>query len=242
MIDIILQGGINNYAMEIANHYLALPFVNRIIMPCLCNNPNESIVQHHEKIYVLNNRLIYPGPGNRNLQIKSSFEGVKFATTDVCVKMRNDQKVSLDSMQLMYDYYEKHKTGNTIFVAGIFPTFPFHPRDHIFWGKRQDLLTLFNIPYDFSPQTDDYTKVLRSEAYICQWYYSKNNADAAYMVEHRDLYLLDNSMRRNEAIELSERIKLFRPFPKIAFEWPKYGLTEYHYNYTQQVYGEYQAD
>ncbi len=241
MIDIILQGAINNYALEIANHYLQLPFANRIVMPSLGTGLDESIVQHHERIFVLNNRLIYPGPGNRNLQIKSSLEGVRFSDTDICVKMRSDQKISLESMTMMNEFYEQHKAPNIIFVAGIFPTFPFHPRDHIFWGQRENLLTLFNIPYDFSPQTDDYTKVLRSEAYICQWYYAQHDERAAYMVKNWQEYLLDNSPLRHEAIELSERVKLFKPFPRIDFEWPKYGMKEYHYEYTKQVYGEYQG-
>jgi len=242
MITIILQGSVSDYAFEIANHYLQLPFVSKIIMPFLGDSPIAPPMGCNSKILITT--TTHPptnGVGNRNYQIKSSYEGMQLSTTEVSVKMRNDQKVSLESMAMMHEYYEQHKAPDIIFVAGIFPTFPFHPRDHIFWGTTENLRTLFNIPFDTESLSDDYTKVLRSEAYICMHYYAKHSGNADYMVKNKASYLLDTSPLRHEAIELSERLKLFRPFPRINFEWPKYGMKEYHYEYTKQVYGEYQG-
>lgn len=242
MIDIVLQGALNEYAVEVANHYAELDFVNRIILSCWQGDPY--ILVRNEKTIVLRNERVDPGVGNRNLQIKSSHEGLKFCQTNVSVKMRNDQKVSHDSMKMMYEYYSLYSFSvvNKIFVAGIFPTFPFHPRDHIFWGWTSNLKLLFNIPTDDESLSDDYTKYMRSEAYICMWYYAKFSDEAANMVWYKEDYLLDNSPRRNEAIELTKELDLFKPFPKIDFEWPKYGMKSYHYQYTKDVYGEYQAD
>lgn len=238
MIDIVLQGAINDYAIEVAEHYSELPFVNKIILSGWEGDKDYN----SSKIIAIKNKPIWPGVGNRNLQIRSSFEGLKL--TNLCgaaMKMRNDQKVSLESMELMHDYFNMNKETGLIFVAGIFPTFPFHPRDHIFCGFTYDLLDLFNIPYDVESLSDDYTRYMRSEAYIGMLYCARHSVTAEYMTQNKELFLLDNSPRRKEAIELSESLKLFRPFPRINFEWPKYGMKEYHYDYTKQLYGEYQG-
>ena len=40
------------------------------------------------------------------------------------------------------------KPHNRICVAGNFSHLPFHPRDHVFWGNKNDLIDLFSLPLD----------------------------------------------------------------------------------------------
>lgn len=249
-IDLILQGVCNNYTHEIAYSYLNLEFVNNIIVSCWDNNITNF---NSNRIVVLKSKdVVNPGITNRNRQIKSSFEGIKAATTEFSVKLRSDQKISLDSMRLMYDFYEKYKEQDAVFidgtrpknricVAGIFRPFPFHPRDHIFWGNTSDLFDVFNIPHDDIGPTDDYTKYVRSETYIAMWYYAKFDKDVSAYVKDPAKYLVDNAPYINEALIKSEKLgsKIFKPFPKIDFAWPKHGLSNYHYDLTASKFGEY---
>jgi len=251
-IDLVLQGSANNYTLEIANHYLNLEFVNNIIISCW---ENDVIETNNDRIIILKSSdVINPGCTNRNRQIKSSLEGLKLVKTEFSVKLRSDQKISLESMMLMYNFYEKNKERELIFyddeqkpknkicVAGIFKPFPFHPRDHIFWGNTKDLIDVFNIPYSPSiPGCDNYNLVLRSEAYIAVHYYAKFDSTIKTFINDPRLYLVDNAPKISEAFEINDRIitKVFQPFPKIDFEWPKHNLREYHYDFTEKVFGEY---
>jgi hypothetical protein len=158
-------------------------------------------------------------------------------------------------MQLMYDFYQNNKyqelffydgtkPNNRICVAGMFPTFPFHPRDHIFWGNTRDLIDVFNIPYDLDSLSSDYTKYLRAETYICMWYYAKFDEEIMKYIQEPRKYLVDGAPNIAEALEKSNYLgaKIFKPFPKIDMTWPKYGMEKYHYDVTAHVYGEYQDD
>jgi hypothetical protein len=251
-IDLVLQGPANNYTLEIANHYLKLEFVNNIIISCW---ESDNVETNNNRIIIIKSvDVANPGSGNRNRHIKSSLEGLKIVNTEFSVKLRSDQKISLESMHLMYNFYEKNKERelmfyndeqkpkNKICVAGIFKPFPFHPRDHIFWGNTEDLIDVFNIPY--SPSTfgyEDYNKIVRSEAYIAAYYYAKFDETIQKFINNPQLYLVDNAPKISEAFEVNDKIitKVFQPFPKIDFEWPKHNLKEYHYDFTEKVFGEF---
>lgn len=257
-IDLILQGNFDNYTYEIAKHYLNLDFVNKIVISCWKNN-HVPLISEKQIVIIQSEDVEKPGITNRNRQIKSTQEGLKAVETDFSVKLRSDQKISLDSMRLMYNFYQQHseqlacfadgnKPKNKICVAGIFRPFPFHPRDHIFWGNTYDLIDVFNIPLDeidFDIKIPmDYNKYLRSEAYICMWYYSKFDNEILKYIANSNKYLVDSASHINEAIVKSEYwgAKIFQPFPKIDFEWPKHGLKKYHYDFTAKHFGEYWAD
>lgn len=250
-IDLILQGPFNDYAYEIATHYSQLDFINNIIMSCW---DNDSTYTNSKQIKIVKSSDIFPsGIGNRNRQIKSSQAGLKEVSTEFSAKLRSDQKISLDSMKLMYNFYLTHQTRaltfhdnnlkpyNRVCVAGIFKPFPFHPRDHIFWGNTQDLIDVFDIPYDLSSTSDDYNHNTRAEAYIASWYYAKFDPTINHYINNYKQYLVDNAPYLKEALAKSNDLgpKVFKPFPKIDFEWPKHGLANYHYDYTARVYGEY---
>ena len=61
-----------------------------------------------------------------------------------------------------------------------------------------------------------------------------NNTIEYYLNNYKE-YIVDNAPKINEAFELSKNIltKIFLPFPKIDFEWPKHGLKKYHYELTE---------
>lgn len=249
-MDLVLQGPYNKYAEEIVSEYLKLDFVDHVIISCW-ENDEVSIVDDRVKV-VKSQDLDNPGLENRNRQIKSSLEGLKAAKTEFAAKLRSDQKITLDSMKLMYDFYQTHKEQelsffngskprNRICVAGIFRPFPFHPRDHIFWGNTQDLIDVFTIPYDDVSLVPDYTKYLRAEAYICMWYYAKFDPEIIKYISEHTKYLVDRAPNISEALLKSDYWgpKVFKPFPRIDFAWPKHELPKYHYDLTARVFGEY---
>jgi hypothetical protein len=251
-MDMVLQGNASKYTLEIAEHYLQLKFVNNIIISCW---QNDDINSTNSRIHILKNEDVEnPGSGNRNRQIKSSLEGLKQVTTEFSAKLRSDQKIRLTSMNLMYYFYLANSKKNLSFwnnelrpynkicVAGIFRPFPFHPRDHIFWGNTLDLIDVFNIPYDTTLLSNTtYTEILRSEAYIAAHYYANFNPLILDFIKNKKDYLVDNAPKINEAFEINNKIitDVFMPFPKIDFEWPKYGMQNYHYDITETQFGEY---
>jgi hypothetical protein len=251
-MDLVIQGPLNNYSIEIANLYLQLDFVDRIILSTwvgtsLPENLDERI------IVILNEDVSHPGIANRNRQIISSLNGLKQVKTKFSAKLRSCQKISLDSMYLMYEYYNKNKERvlhfekneikpyNRICVAGIFRPFPFHPRDHIFWGNTLDLIDVFDIPLDTYNGIENYNLITRTEAYIASFYYAKFNNKIHEFIDDYKTYLVDDAPRIEESFKINDEIitKVFLPFPKINFEWPKHNLKTYHYDFTEKYFGEY---
>ena len=176
--------------------------------------------------------------------------------------MRNDQRYDNESMQKMYNFFNENKQKkisyendssfpkNRILVAGNFYAFPFHPRDHVFWGNREDLVELFDIPLEQSSieervkmKREDYWKYydcyIRTESYIGSHYCSNFDERIKKWLLKPELYLYDDSSNYNEALELSNKLtkKVFKSFPKegINLEWDKYNWDKYPYDnqYTQ---------
>ena len=173
-MDLVLQGDCNDYTLDVAEHYLQLEFVNNVIISCW---ENSNIESDNPRIIIIKNIDVdNPGLKNRNRQIKSSLEGLKKVKTEFSAKFRGDQKVSLDSMYKMYNFYninkkremtyhdDESKPINKICVLGIFPNFPFHPADEIFWGNTHDLIELYSCEYCNSrvDEEENYDNIIRS--------------------------------------------------------------------------------
>ena len=263
-IDIVLQGRYSDYAYQTAQIYINLDFVNKVILSCWEDDEVPTI--HNKNIIVIKNK--YPdsrGTGNRNLQIVSSLEGLKLTSTEFVVKMRNDQRYSWDSMNRMKIIYEHNnkrkgkyindesKPRNIIYTAGNFPLFAFHPRDHIFWGHREDLIDLFNIPLELRSISEtvdipheDYWKYydsfIRTESYIGAHYAAKFHEDVRKFLLKPQDYLYDNAPFYNQALDLSNEIykQMFCSFPRqgIDLEWAKYNWWSYPYDTQQANYCE----
>jgi hypothetical protein len=232
-IDLVLQGPSSAFTEIILDEYGKLPFVNNIILSTYSSSLSFDV---SGKALLVDNDLVekpHPGITNRNLQILTSRNGLKLSQTNVSVKMRADQLIRYDSMLMMYDYWQKNKKDKLIFTLGMYKIFPYHPRDHLFWGNTEDLKYLFNIPFDSKQEINyDYDWNIRSETYIGQFYYSRFNNNIKEHIDQPKIFLCDKSPKREEALELdySLRDSIFKPFPKISMKWPKYNLEEYHYN------------
>jgi hypothetical protein len=245
-VDLVLQGTLDNYAREIAEHYKELPWVESIIISCWKDDPQIIAGDKIVRSLPLSNN----GIGNRNAQITTSHKGLMQVKTDFAAKLRSDQKISLDSMNIMYEFMLKHE--DKICVMGMYKPFPFHPRDHSFWGKTKELVSLFDIPLDNSkhhisnphdswPNPGFYSLNTRAECHIASQYLAKKDSRVRNMVNWQSMYLHDFSPRWQEAKDLSDELmpKYFIPFPRISFEWPKHGLTSYPYESCANSYGEF---
>ena len=264
-VDIVLQGQYSKYALDTAKHYLDLDFVNNIIMSCWENDDVPDIKDPRIRV-IKNKEPKNPGTGQRNLQIVSSLNGIKAADTYYVVKMRNDQRYTFESMYNMYDFYGKNngrdatyehnneRPYNKICVAGNFNNLLFHPRDHIFWGQKEDLIDLFDIPLENWALQDKvklnhpgeyslyYDKYIRTETYIGAHYAAKFNNRINHYLLKPESNLHDRSDNWEEVKRLSDNItpKIFKSFPKegIELEWPKYGWDKYPYKNQKVQFGE----
>lgn len=263
-IDIVLQGQYSPYVLETAKHYLNLDFVNKVIISCW---EQDNIPNWYSKdIKIVKNKLPKTnGTGNRNYQIVSSLNGLQHVQTKYAVKMRNDQRYDLDSMKNMFDFFhankerlitfegDETKPKNRILVSGMFEGFPFHPRDHVFWGNVEDLIDIFDIPLDprgiediVKMKREDYWKYydcyIRTESYIGSHYCSNFNEKIKKYLLKPDQYLYDNSPYYNEALNLSKDLskKVFKSFPKngIDLEWNKYNWPTYPYESQYERFNE----
>jgi len=189
------------------------------------------------------------GNGNRNAQILSSRCGMLQTDkdSDHVMKMRSDQIFSSSSIEKMVRFYnDNYNYDDTIFTLGMYSAFPFHPRDHLFLGERNSLLKLFAIPLDENIKVNhpNYNELLRAETYIGSYYYAlehqiySQNMDIYKFINNPLEYLVDNAPLKNEAMKIYDKYRLenriFRPFPRIDFQWPKYGLSSYHWHIGEQ--------
>lgn len=242
-IDLVLQGPTNEFTFEIVEHYLESPIVNNIIISSWEENYVPPKYQNKRVKILLSKDLENPGIGNRNRQIYSSLVGLREVGTNFTAKLRTDQKIFLNSLEEMFNFYnenkdrilsfedDKNKPNNRICVASIFKPFAFHPCDHIFWGNRDDLCDMFSMPLDeiSCQEGARYDLYTRPEAYIGASYCSKFNSTILKYLKEPSKYLADKATT-NEAKNLSKEIldDIFKVFPRIHFFWPKHYSTDYY--------------
>ena len=245
-IDLVIQGTLDLYTREIAEHYKELPWVESVIISCWKDDPQIIAGDKIVRSLPLSNN----GIGNRNAQITTSHKGLSQVKTDYSAKLRSDQKISLDSMNLMYEFMLANP--DKICAMGMYRPFPFHPRDHSFWGQTKELVSLFDIPLDKAthhvsnphdswPNPGFYAANTRAECYIASHYLAKKYRQVKKMIDWPEQYLTDFSPRWEAAKWLSDElmVKHFVPFPRVDFEWPKHGLSSYPYESCANSYGEF---
>jgi FkbM family methyltransferase len=242
-MDIVLQGQYEEYTDEIIEEYLKLPFVNNIIVSCWDEDIPDSYCSNRVK-YVRSSYPLTPGTCNKNLQITTSFAGIKLCRAKFSAKMRSDQKYDYASMTNMYEFFMENHTEGRIFVAGTFPSLLFHPRDHIYWGETKDLHTLFDIPLEYNSLIDkvrigkyelaQYANYLtRPETYIGAHYCTHFDDRVKKMLIEPEKYLYDGAPMWSEAYAVSTEVlpKAFKCFPStgINLVWPRRGTYSYPY-------------
>lgn len=252
-LDIVLQGLCGSNTKEIIETYLSLEFVDKIILSSYASSLNFNLP---DRVVWVDNKMIDPvGCGNRNLQINTSKNGLAKVTSKYCVKMRSDQLIRSDSMRLMYNFWitnddpenRKPLPNNPlgrIYVCGLYRNYPYHPRDHVFWGFSEDVKNLCDVPFDLNPdQSADYNTKTRAETYLAQYYYTKYDSSIQEHVNNAQQFLTDAAPYKSLAMakDWENRDRLFKVFPKISLSWPKHGLDEYHYD-VGAMHSEYWAD
>ena len=228
--DIVIQGGMWENTYLTALSYLPLDFVNNIIISTWDYEKAKcDLYPSNDRIrYVFSTPPEHDGGGNVNYQIISSAEGIKKCNTPTVVKMRSDQTIILEDMEKLNRFYTKFHEGNEIFVLGLGTHHPYHPQDHVFWGNREDVETLFTIPLSTWPSYNNVnfrTTHLRSPLYLGAYYYSTFSEVAKEHFTNPKEYLLDDANKRSEAFEEYDKIKYlgFKPFPRVRMSWHKYG-------------------
>jgi hypothetical protein len=263
MIDLILQGPVYPYTKDIIDYYLQSNLVSKVILSCWDTCKTDHIF--NSKVVIIKNKdVAFCGCGNINRQILSSMSGLQASNNHYCAKMRTDQKVSHNSLDMMHRFYLKFKNSDlrcldgsgpnsSIFVAGMYTRYAFHPRDHIFWGHKSDLIRLFNIPYSELPlevSGEKYNngegywrKTVRPESYLGTHYCSNFDERVLNFTKDFASYIVDSGSKHNEAMRVSAEIKdkVFKVFPRIELEWAKYNLKNYHYH-IGQTFTEYWYD
>jgi hypothetical protein len=247
-IDILIKGPGTDYALDVAKYYLELDFVNNIIISCWIT---DMIYSENSRIIILKNIDVKnPGSKNRNRQMKCFYEGLKLVTSQYVFVTRSDHKISLNSIKMMYNFYNNNKNKelsyyydnalpiNKIAVLGIFPTFPFHPSDIIYWGNIIDLLKYCkSYTYSYSlPNNENYNIILRSEVEMSINYIANFNEQIINFINNKELYLVDNAPKKTDALKISHDIlnKIFLNFPKIEYDFPKYPSSITTYEYRKQ--------
>lgn len=248
-MDIVLQGPYTEETDEVIVNYLKLPFVNKIIVSCWEDDvvPNWT---NPRVVVTKNKKPMFFGTDNRNLQIITSRAGVALSKTRYVGKMRTDQVYDEKSMWRMYEFFMNDPDRDKkIFVAGYFPKLQYHPRDHIFWGLRTSVASLFDCPLEIGladrvhiPKDKlwkYYNHFTRSETYLCANYIAKFNPDVYMHLIYPEKYLFDNAPQWAEAHEVSTiwTYRLFKSFPRegVDLKWRRKGWE--HYPYDLQ-YGE----
>lgn len=235
-IDFVIQGPYTDFTDAIIESYLKLPFLNRIIVSCWESDKSQSIFPDRVEFVRSQNYIGYPGPTNVNLQLTTSLAGVLKSTSNFVAKFRSDQIFDLDSVSEMYNFFVNNLEENKIFVVSNHFTLLFHPKDWVYWGYKNDMITLFDIPKEVNDECQSmgihsknysYSMHLltRPETYIGAYYCSNYNDDVKRMVMNQKEYLYDNAPKWNEAKILSDKItkKYFKSFPRknITMSWPK---------------------
>jgi len=241
MITAIVQGQPYPQTEAILNHLSNVAVISEILV--VTSTTDRSVVLPADARQIrIDESNLFPGVGNRNRQIAKSLAGVQQATNPITIKMRSDQVFTAYTLNNMISWYMDNKqlptTGrngkslNPIYTLGNYSTFPFHPRDHLFMGKTEDILLLFDIPLDTIAAPADYTVVVRSETYIGQFYMNRF-IDIDRMIRSPTSYLTDLAPCRNEAMVLNAKHidTVFKPFPKVDFEWPNKGLSNYYFDF-----------
>ena len=150
--------------------------------------------------------------------------------------MRSDQLFNEDGLINMYEFFVEHRKNDTIFVTGNIFELLFHPKDWVYWGRREDLINLFDIPHEINDQavvmnvnSGNYGQfmdiITRPETYIGAHYCARFDDRVQKMLDYQGNYLYDRSSNWEEAHAVSSEItpKVFKCFSRkgIHFTWPR---------------------
>jgi hypothetical protein len=265
-LSIVIQGGVysddnhGNFTVKVAHEYASMPAVKKVIVSTWEGEDLDKSDFKNEKIRLLKNeRPENNGPGNMNMQIISSLNGVSACDDGLVLKTRSDQYLYEDSLKKWLDHYEAHKHENTlrytdgtqqkskVFLIGNNKRFPFHPQDHFFLGDKQDVTRVFDVPlwnepaWTWKDAPINFKEKLRPNIYLGINYYKQFFPEVEKYLERPDNYLVDDSPLKQEVMDFYTPIResIFKPLPRIEMWWAKHN-SGYWYSYEKE--GEYYAD
>lgn len=232
-MQLVLQGPLRADSEDVVRHYLAWEAVERIVVSCW-ESCRPLDLHDHRVVVVRSKPLHFAGINNVNRQIVSSRNGLALVTSRYAAKLRIDQVIAIASLRRMDECFWRNAAEPCpIFVAGNYTRFPFHPRDHVFWGRTEDLVQLFDLPLCPDPfvASPDFTRSLRPEAWIGAHYCARKDRRVARFLADPQTFLTDGAPRIAEALLVHDQLRerVFRTFPRIDLRWPKYGLEAYDY-------------
>jgi hypothetical protein len=260
-MNIIIQGGLyQKFTERVAHEYAKCDLVTKIIISTWEGEDIDHDSLKSDKILLLKSKLPdNNGPGNMNLQLVSSREGLRLCDDGLVVKTRSDQHLYEESLYRWADHFKKNQFTNAlrytdgekqrskIFLVGNNKRFPFHPQDHFLWGYKQDLHRLLNIPlwdvpaWTWKDAPINFSEKLRPNIYIGINYYKQFFPEVEKYFLNQKEYLLDGAPKYHEAMDFYTPIRdsIFAPMPRVDMWWAKQG-TGYWYSYEKE--GEYYAD
>ena len=258
-MDVVLQGGMWPGTVNTAIEYSKLQFVNDVVISTWEGEEVTDNLPKNIRV-VKSKKPSHVGPGNVNLQIVSSLNGVKSCNSEIIMKIRTDEFIFKHSFEKIYQFFLDNKIQHTlryltgerqkskIFIIGNNKNYPYHPQDHIYWGYKEDMIKLLDIPlsneepYPGAQCPNGYfNNHIRSPMYIGMHYYAKFFQEAKHHCDNFKQYLLDASIGREEAMRYYTPIRdsIFQVLPRIDMFWEKYNSG---YWYSYEADGEYYAD
>ena len=250
MIDIVIQGPYTEFTDEVIDLYLKIDLIDNIIISCWDVDKIEEYKSDRVKFVRNSVYPSYSGVGNVNMQLTTSLNGVKASKAKYIIKMRSDQKFNHQGMDNMINYFIENKKKETIFICGNIFAHLFHPRDHVFMGYKEDMINLFDIPFEQNDwcqkmginrnNMSSYMNLLtRPETYIGAYYCSRFDDRVVDMVNDQEKYLYDGAVNWEYAKQVSAEVmpKYFKSFPRkgIDFIWPKNNI--YYFPFDLNVEG-----
>lgn len=258
-MDIVIQGGLWPNTTKTAISYSKLNFVSNVIISTW--EDEQVTAELPSNVFVTKSpKPDHFGPGNINLQIMSSLNGVIASKSEWVMKIRSDEFIYEESFHKVFRFFEANRNQETltyldgskqeskIFIIGNNKNYPYHPQDHIYLGHRRDIIKLLDIPlsaeepYPGANCPNGYfNDHIRSPMHIGMHYYAKFFEESKKHCSDYRKYLLDASPRRTEAMEFYTPVRdsIFQPLPRIKLHWEKYNSG---YWYTYEADGEYYAD
>ena len=137
-MDLVIQGPYTDYTDKIIYSYLNLPFVRNIIVSCWESDKKSNIFDSRVRFVRSPAYDGWPGSANVNLQLTTCLAGVQVSDAPWVGKMRSDQLFNEDGLINMYNFFVEHRKNDTIFVTGNIFELLFHPKDCVYWGRRED--------------------------------------------------------------------------------------------------------
>lgn len=205
----------------------------------------EDEVIEDDTIKIIKSKKPSPGPGNCNLQIVSTLEGIKQVKTEYCIKVRSD--ILIKEPEKWLQFFSENWSTNRLFVLGLSNKYIFSARDQLFGGKTEDMLSLFSIPHlpgEYTPSPS--INSMYPELWITLHYYSKFSEHAHLFLHNSGIYIYEGSMYRGVGQDVWSKIGTTYMYPvprSLKYYWPKrFGENDYNYDETAITYGEFWHD